>query len=105
MFAIGCLGYFIILTLPHVAPQHTRFINETKEREPDVVIFGDSITSQLETRCVWREVFVPMHALNFSIIGDLVQQVLWRVQNGELDNINPKVGLTMVICSSGQSKA
>lgn len=70
---------------------HNRFINETKEREPELIIFGDSITSQLEQRCVWRDVFVPMHPLNFSIIGDQTQQVLWRIQNGELDNIKPKV--------------
>ncbi|KAE8742372.1 hypothetical protein FOCC_FOCC012059 [Frankliniella occidentalis] len=70
---------------------HNRFLSETKEREPDVVILGDSITSQLEQRGVWKEVFAPMHILNFSIIGDQVQNVLWRVKNGELDNIKPKV--------------
>ncbi|XP_034248919.1 platelet-activating factor acetylhydrolase IB subunit gamma-like isoform X2 [Thrips palmi] len=68
-----------------------RFLGETKEREPDVVILGDSMMSQLEQRGVWRDVFIPMHALNFSIVGDQIQQVLWRIQNGELDNIKPKV--------------
>lgn len=77
--------------------QHNRFLYETKEREPDVVILGDNITSQLETRCVWTDVFVPMHALNFSVIGDLTQQVLWRIQNGELDNIKPKVGKSIFL--------
>lgn len=70
---------------------HKRFLGETKEREPDVVILGDSIMSQLEQRGVWTEVFAPMHALNFSIIGDQIQHVLWRIQNGALENIKPKV--------------
>ncbi|KAK3920867.1 Platelet-activating factor acetylhydrolase IB subunit beta, partial [Frankliniella fusca] len=70
---------------------HNRFLSETKEREPDVVILGDNITSQLEQRSIWKEVFAPMHILNFSIIGDQIQNVMWRVQNGELDNIKPKV--------------
>ncbi|KAJ1527720.1 hypothetical protein ONE63_007679 [Megalurothrips usitatus] len=70
---------------------HNRFINETKEREPDVIIFGDSIMVDLEQRSVWTEVFAPMHTLNFSIAGDKIQNILWRVQSGELDNIKPKV--------------
>ena len=35
--------------------------------------------------------FVPLHCLNFGIGSDQTQHVLWRVQNGELDNFQPKV--------------
>ena len=38
--------------------------------------------------------FVPMHCLNFGIGGDQTQHVLWRLQNGELENLAPKVQLT-----------
>lgn len=77
-----CLGFLT---------QHNRFLTETKDREPDVVILGDSIMSQMEQRNIWKEVFAPMHTLNFSIIGDEIQNILWRIHNGELDNIKPKV--------------
>lgn len=40
---------------------------------------------------VWRELFSPLHALNFGIAGDTTCNVLWRLQNGELENIRPKV--------------
>lgn len=40
---------------------------------------------------IWRELFSPLHALNFGIGGDTTCNVLWRLQNGELDNIRPKV--------------
>nr|XP_005987316.1 PREDICTED: platelet-activating factor acetylhydrolase IB subunit beta [Latimeria chalumnae] len=40
---------------------------------------------------LWRELFSPLHALNFGIGGDTTRQVLWRLQNGELENIKPKV--------------
>ncbi|KAG9342094.1 hypothetical protein JZ751_017091 [Albula glossodonta] len=40
---------------------------------------------------VWRELFSPLHAINFGIAGDTTCNVLWRLQNGELQNIKPKV--------------
>ncbi|MGH0118341.1 UNVERIFIED_CONTAM: hypothetical protein FKN15_048577 [Acipenser sinensis] len=40
---------------------------------------------------IWRELFSPLHALNFGMGGDCTQHVLWRLQNGELDHINPKI--------------
>ena len=42
---------------------------------------------------VWRELFSPLHALSFGIGGDTTCNVLWRLQNGELENIRPKVSL------------
>ena len=35
--------------------------------------------------------------LNFGIGGDQTQHVLWRLSNGELDNIKPKVNLSLVL--------
>lgn len=40
---------------------------------------------------IWRQLFSPLHALNFGVGGDATQHVLWRLSNGELDNISPKV--------------
>ncbi|MGH0141312.1 UNVERIFIED_CONTAM: hypothetical protein FKN15_073722 [Acipenser sinensis] len=40
---------------------------------------------------VWQELFSPLHALSFGIGGDTTSHVLWRLQNGELENITPKV--------------
>ncbi|XP_041741775.1 platelet-activating factor acetylhydrolase IB subunit alpha2-like isoform X3 [Coregonus clupeaformis] len=45
---------------------------------------------------IWRELFSPLHALNFGIGGDTTCNVLWRLQNGELDNIGPKVTVVWV---------
>jgi len=39
---------------------------------------------------MWDKMFVPLHCLNFGIGSDQTQHVLWRVQNGELDNFSPK---------------
>ena len=37
-----------------------------------------------------------MHAANFGISGDCTENVLWRIQNGELEGINPKVAVLLI---------
>jgi len=70
---------------------HKRFIAEAKEKEPEVVIIGDSIIERLAQDDIWDKMFVPLHCLNFGIGGDQTQHVLWRLQNGELEDFAPKV--------------
>ncbi|XP_041038591.1 platelet-activating factor acetylhydrolase IB subunit gamma isoform X1 [Carcharodon carcharias] len=71
--------------------QHNRFVADTKDKEPDVLFVGDSLVQLLHQFEIWRQLFSPLHALNFGIGGDATQHVLWRLQNGELENIRPKV--------------
>nr|XP_046267061.1 platelet-activating factor acetylhydrolase IB subunit beta [Scatophagus argus]XP_046267062.1 platelet-activating factor acetylhydrolase IB subunit beta [Scatophagus argus] len=71
--------------------QHARFVQECKDAEPDVLFVGDSMVQLMQQFEVWRELFSPLHALNFGIAGDTTCNVLWRLQNGELENIRPKV--------------
>lgn len=71
--------------------QHNQNLAETKDREPDVLWIGDSIMSHLKQRPMWNDLFEPLHSLNFGISGDSTQNVLWRIKNGALDNIKPKV--------------
>lgn len=54
---------------------------------------------------IWRELFSPLHALNFGIGGDTTCNVLWRLQNGELDNIRPKVVVLWVGTNNHQHSA
>ncbi|KTF82690.1 hypothetical protein cypCar_00023600 [Cyprinus carpio] len=71
--------------------QHNRFVQECKDAEPDVLFVGDSMVQLMQQYEVWRELFSPLHALNFGVGGDTTCNVLWRLQNGELDNIRPRV--------------
>lgn len=71
--------------------QHIRFVQECKDAEPDVLFVGDSMVQLMQQYEIWREFFSPLHALNFGIGGDTTCNVLWRLQNGELENIRPKV--------------
>lgn len=70
---------------------HDRFVSDSKGKEPEVVFVGDSLVQLLHQFGIWRELFSPLHSLNFGIGGDATQHVLWRLSNGELDYISPKV--------------
>ncbi|XP_028664337.1 platelet-activating factor acetylhydrolase IB subunit beta [Erpetoichthys calabaricus] len=71
--------------------QHNRFVLECKDKEPEVLFVGDSMVQLLHQYEIWRELFSPLHALNFGIGGDTTCHVLWRLTHGELENIKPKV--------------
>ncbi|XP_059813331.1 platelet-activating factor acetylhydrolase IB subunit alpha2-like [Hypanus sabinus] len=70
---------------------HSRFVSDCKDKEPDVLFVGDSMVQLLQQYEIWKELFSPLHALNFGIGGDTTRHILWRLENGELENIKPKV--------------
>ncbi|XP_066522864.1 platelet-activating factor acetylhydrolase IB subunit alpha2-like [Hoplias malabaricus] len=76
--------------------QHNRFVQECKDAEPDVLFVGDSMVQLMQQHGVWKELFSPLHVLNFGIAGDTTCNVLWRLHNGELQNIRPKVVVVWV---------
>lgn len=71
--------------------KHKRFVADAREKEPEVVFIGDSLIAYLSYIEMWDTHFAPMHALNFGMGGERVENVLWRVLNGEMDQMNPKV--------------
>ncbi|XP_022916395.1 platelet-activating factor acetylhydrolase IB subunit alpha1-like [Onthophagus taurus] len=64
---------------------HKRYVQEAKSSEPEIVFIGDSIIHQMQFSTLWNEKISSLHCLNFGIGGDRVENVLWRLQNGELD--------------------
>jgi len=79
-------------------PQHDANVTRARQGNIDVLFFGDSITKGWvrDGLDVWKARFVPMKAENFGISGDCTQHVLWRIQNGELENIQPKVVVLLI---------
>ena len=61
------------------------FVDIVANANQEILLIGDSIVSGL-SRCrkVWSKYFEPHRALNFGIGGDRTQNVLWRLQNGEI---------------------
>ncbi|MCA9095808.1 MAG: GDSL family lipase [Planctomycetaceae bacterium] len=75
-------------------------INErAKAGNVDVLFVGDSITQGWEGNAaakVWEKYFGDLKPMNAGISGDRTQHVLWRLQNGNLENISPKLMVMMI---------
>ncbi|HEY9025342.1 MAG TPA: GDSL-type esterase/lipase family protein [Burkholderiaceae bacterium] len=65
---------------------------------PKLVFIGDSITEgwEKEGQSVWQRAYAPHDALDLGFGGDRTENVLWRLQHGELDGLAPKVTVLMI---------
>uniref|UniRef100_A0A1E1X9T2 Putative attractin and platelet-activating factor acetylhydrolase n=1 Tax=Amblyomma aureolatum TaxID=187763 RepID=A0A1E1X9T2_9ACAR len=82
---------------------HKLFLAEGTEKEPDVVFLGDYSVAFLQQSEVWENFFAPLHCLNFGIPEDRIENVLWRIENGELDSVKAKVVVLSVGCNDHTS--
>ena len=66
--------------------------------EPELVFVGDSITHNWEKdgQGVWAANYAKYHALDLGFGGDHTENVLWRLQHGELDGYRAKVVVLMI---------
>jgi lysophospholipase L1-like esterase len=75
---------------------HEKYLQRAKEGSIDLLFLGDSITQGWNDNAVWKRHYAPRRAANMGIGGDRTQHVLWRIDNGEIDGINPKVVVLMI---------
>ena len=66
-------------------------------KSPQLLFIGDSITQgwEKEGAPVWHRYYARHDALALGFGGDRTENVLWRLQNGEVDGIAPKVAVLM----------
>jgi lysophospholipase L1-like esterase len=84
-------------------PRHQQKLAEiAKARQAgeriELVFIGDSITQgwENEGRAVWARHFAKHRALNLGFGGDRTENVLWRLQHGEIDGLAPKAVVMMI---------
>ena len=76
---------------------HESFLERGKAGPIGVLFLGDSITQGwTKAPDVWKQYYEKFQPANFGIGGDQTQHVIWRIENGELDGINPKVVVLML---------
>lgn len=78
---------------------HQQLLAKARAGGIDLYFLGDSITrrwgcsdSQWSAMLVnWKQNFYGWNAADFGWGADRLQNILWRIKNGELDGVNPKV--------------
>jgi lysophospholipase L1-like esterase len=82
--------------------RHADFLAIAKAGNIDLLFIGDSITDNWRRpgprggQAVWDKYFAPLKAANFGIGADRTQNVLFRVQNGELEGFQAKLIVMML---------
>jgi lysophospholipase L1-like esterase len=78
--------------------RHKAMNDRVKQGNVDLILIGDSITHGWEGagKDVWSKFYGKRNAVNLGIGGDQTQHVLWRLQNGNLDGISPKLAVLMI---------
>ncbi len=75
---------------------HQKFLARTKKGNVDLLFLGDSITQGWHDNSTWQRHYGPRNAANYGIGGDRTEHVLWRIQNGEIEGISPKLIVLMI---------
>jgi lysophospholipase L1-like esterase len=77
---------------------HTQYVANAKAGNIDLYMEGDSITDFWEHnhKANWQKNLGGWKAGDFGISGDRTQHVLWRIENGELDGVTPKVIVLLI---------
>lgn len=76
---------------------HTQLLEKAKAGGIDIYFEGDSITRRWgatdypELLANWRQNFFGWNAADFGWGADRVENILWRLENGELDGVHPKI--------------
>ena len=80
-------------------PRHKQKLADLKkQKRVDLLFIGDSITHSFESggKAVWEKYYAPRHAFNIGFSGDRTEQVIWRLQNGAVEGITPKLAVIMI---------
>ncbi len=78
--------------------RHEKVLSELK-KDPGLILIGNSILHSLDEEdrgAVWSEYLNQYRAVNMGFSGDRTENVIWRLENGELEGIHPKVALLLI---------
>ncbi len=76
---------------------HAQLLEKARQGRIDIYFEGDSITRRWGATdypallANWNQNFFGWNAADFGWGADTIQNILWRLANGELDGVNPKI--------------
>jgi len=91
-----------IIPSPRTSPRfdwqarHQGFVKRAQQGNIDLLFLGDSITDHWREQPLWAKLYGHLKAENFGIGGDRTEHLLWRIENGELSGLNPKMVVLLI---------
>jgi lysophospholipase L1-like esterase len=91
--------------LPWWRERHKEKLERIAQGHVDLVFLGDSITQNWERHGpppwmdfvpIWQKFYGDRNAVNLGFIGDTTANLLWRINNGEVSGISPKVAVILI---------
>jgi beta-glucosidase len=78
--------------------RHEAVNAHVKKGDVGLLFIGDSITQAWESdgKESWEKHFAKYKPANLGFSGDRTQHVLWRLENGNIDGIDPKAAVVMI---------
>ena len=78
--------------------RHEAINARVKQGNVDLLFIGDSITEGWEGdgKRVWGQFYGRRNAVNAGISSDRTQNVLWRLDHGNVDGISPKLAVLLI---------
>ncbi len=85
--------------------RHEAKLEELQSRRVDLIFLGNSITQDYEVSGppdwrdfapVWQHFYGGRNAVNLGFNGDATSHLLWRIENGEVAGIAPKVAVILI---------
>ncbi|QTE21425.1 GDSL-type esterase/lipase family protein [Polaribacter cellanae] len=67
--------------------------------DSELILIGNSIFNSLDKKeqaGIWKKYLDTYKTINMGISGDRTENVIWRLKNGALENINPKVAVLLI---------
>lgn len=76
--------------------RHAEVCAAVHRQNPQVIFIGDSITHFFGNGAVWKKNYEPLNTVDMGFGWDRTENVLWRLEHGELDGAAPKVAVVMI---------
>lgn len=93
------------LDLPWWKARHEAVLERLRHGPVDLLFLGDSITQNWERtgppewadyQPIWRHFYGDRNAVNAGFVGDTTASLIWRIRNGEVAGIAPRVVIVLI---------
>jgi len=86
------------VTDTNLLPNCQKQLDAAANQPCDLIFIGDSITQFFpgSAPSVWKKSYEVYHPVDFGIMGDKTENVLWRLGNMNLKGLKPKVAVILI---------